>query len=72
MKAREGTLKSATFGDTTRSLFPVIEHGGSDSSAFDNVMEFIAMDGERTLPEGALVYYSYINTPVHHSIPSVL
>lgn len=52
MKAREGILESSTFGEKTKKLFPIIEHGGSDSTAVDNVMEFIAMDGHRTLPEG--------------------
>jgi glutamate synthase (NADPH/NADH) len=52
MKAREGIIQSSTFGEHTKKLFPIIEHGGSDSTAVDNVMEFIAMDGHRTLPEG--------------------
>eukprot|EP00124_Ichthyophonus_hoferi_P000814 Ihof_evm20s33 gene=Ihof_evmTU20s33 len=51
MHAREGTIKSDTFGDQTQSLFPIIEPGGSDSAAFDNVLEFQLMNGTRTLPE---------------------
>eukprot|EP01134_Creolimax_fragrantissima_P007685 CFRG7685T1 len=51
MRAREGMLKSDMFGDLTESLYPIIEAAGSDSAAFDNVLEFLVMDGRRSLPE---------------------
>lgn len=56
MKARETLLKSDAFGEHLKSLFPIIEHGGSDSGAFDNVLEFLAMDGRRSIPEGIYIY----------------
>ena len=56
MKARETLLRSKTFGEDVKALFPIIEHGGSDSGAFDNVLEFITMDGHRSLPEGVFAF----------------
>ena len=38
MRAREGLLRSETFGDELDMLYPIIESGGSDSAAFDNVL----------------------------------
>ncbi|KAA1118669.1 glutamate synthase [NADH] [Puccinia graminis f. sp. tritici] len=38
MRAREGNLSSDKFGDQLESLYPIIEEGGSDSAAFDNVL----------------------------------
>ncbi|MCT4595481.1 MAG: glutamate synthase large subunit [Anaeromicrobium sp.] len=40
MNAREGVLKSKTFGDDIEKIFPIIEGGGSDSAALDNALEF--------------------------------
>lgn len=37
MRAREGVLRSEVFGDELELLYPIIENGGSDSGAFDNV-----------------------------------
>lgn len=48
MKARQGSAKSELFGDQLQELFPVIEPDVSDSGAFDNVLEFLMMNG-RTL-----------------------
>ena len=39
MRAKEGVMKSKLFGDEMDKLFPIIEEGGSDSAAFDNVLE---------------------------------
>ena len=45
MAAREGVLKSTVFGDDLQKLLPVVQPGGSDSAAFDNVLEFLVMAG---------------------------
>ena len=37
MRAREGVMQSDIFGDELESLYPIVEDGGSDSAAFDNV-----------------------------------
>jgi glutamate synthase (NADPH) large chain len=49
MQAREGLMKSEVFGDDLKKLLPVIEPGKSDSASFDNVLEFLHMNG-RSLP----------------------
>ncbi|KAA0449623.1 MAG: glutamate synthase large subunit, partial [Candidatus Thioglobus sp.] len=54
MHAREGMLESALFkGDLAKTL-PVIESEVSDSGSFDNVLEFLMMNG-RTLQEAVLM-----------------
>jgi len=55
MKAREGILKSEMFGDELESLFPIIEEGGSDSGAFDNVLELLVINGVLSLPEAIML-----------------
>ncbi|MDB4749373.1 glutamate synthase large subunit [Rubripirellula sp.] len=54
MKAREGSAKSALFGDDLEKLFPVVEPHCSDSGTFDNVLEFLLMNG-RTLQEAIMM-----------------
>ncbi|MGQ0737312.1 MAG: glutamate synthase large subunit [Acidobacteriota bacterium] len=54
MKAREGLLRSPVWGDRLPGLLPVIRPGGSDSAAFDNVLEFLVMSG-RSLPHAVLM-----------------
>ena len=54
MKAREGLLRSAVFGDDLQKVLPVIVPGGSDTATFDNVLEFLVMSG-RTLPHAVLM-----------------
>ncbi len=54
MRAREGAASSARFGDDLRQLFPVIEPQVSDSGQFDNVMEFLLMNG-RSLQEAVMM-----------------
>ncbi len=54
MKAREGSAKSELFGDDLRKLFPVVEPHCSDSGTFDNVLEFLLMNG-RTLQEAIMM-----------------
>ena len=50
MRAREGVMESALFGNDLEKLFPVIEPDCSDSGNFDNALEFLLMTG-RTLQE---------------------
>ncbi|HEX4348210.1 MAG TPA: glutamate synthase large subunit [Vicinamibacterales bacterium] len=54
MRAREGLLTSAIFGDDLKKLLPVIREGGSDTATFDNVLEFLVMTG-RSLPHAILM-----------------
>ncbi|KAJ9467527.1 putative glutamate synthase [Diplonema papillatum] len=52
MRAREGLMESSTIdSDTLQGMYPVIDQNGSDSSALDNVIEFLLANGEHTLPE---------------------
>lgn len=55
MRAREGVLKSDLFGDELDSLYPIIEDGGSDSAAFDNVLELLTINGVLSLPEAVML-----------------
>jgi glutamate synthase (NADPH/NADH) large chain len=54
MTAREGVAESELFGDDLPVLFPVIEPELSDSGTFDNVLEFLLMNG-RTLQEAVMM-----------------
>ncbi len=54
MKAREGSAVSELFGDNLPHLFPVVEPHCSDSGTFDNVLEFLLMNG-RTLQEAIMM-----------------
>ena len=54
MRAREGVAATDLFGDSLSTLFPVVEPDGSDSGAFDNVLEFLLMTG-RTLQEAIMM-----------------
>ncbi|QEG37648.1 glutamate synthase-related protein [Bythopirellula goksoeyrii] len=54
MFAREGVLKSELFGDDLPKLFPVAEPDCSDSGTFDNVLEFLLMNG-RSLQESVMM-----------------
>lgn len=55
MRAREGVLKSEKFGSELELLYPIIEPGGSDSAAFDNVLELLVVNGVLTLPEAMML-----------------
>ncbi|KAJ3773747.1 NADPH-dependent glutamate synthase [Lentinula raphanica] len=55
MHAREGVLSSQNFGDELDFLYPIIETGGSDSAAFDNVLELLVVNGVVTLPEAIMM-----------------
>ena len=55
MRAREGLMKSDLFGDELEMLLPIIEDGGSDSAAFDNVLELLTINGVLSLPEAVML-----------------
>jgi glutamate synthase (NADPH/NADH) len=55
MRAREGVLSSKHFGEQLDLLYPIIETGGSDSAAFDNVLELLVVNGAVTLPEAVMM-----------------
>jgi len=54
MLAREGVATSAVFGEDLPKLLPVVEPECSDSGTFDNVLEFLVMNG-RTLQEAVMM-----------------
>ena len=55
MRAREGVMKSSLFGDDLDLLYPIVEEGGSDSAAFDNVLELLVVNGVLSLPEAVMM-----------------
>ena len=55
MRAREGLLRSEVFGDDLDLLYPIIENGGSDSAAFDNVLELLVINKVLTLPQAVML-----------------
>jgi glutamate synthase (NADPH/NADH) len=55
MRAREGVMKSKLFGDDLDLLYPIIEDGGSDSAALDNVLELLVINGVLSLPEAVML-----------------
>ncbi|KAH6848344.1 hypothetical protein B0I37DRAFT_162063 [Chaetomium sp. MPI-CAGE-AT-0009] len=55
MRAREGVMRSDIFGDELETLYPVVEDGGSDSAAFDNVLELLTINGVLSLPEAVML-----------------
>ncbi|KAF9967102.1 glutamate synthase [NADH], partial [Actinomortierella ambigua] len=55
MHAREGVMKSEYFGSELKKLYPIVEEGGSDSSAFDNVLELLVINGVLSLPEAIML-----------------
>ena len=55
MRAREGVMKSGLFKDELDQLYPIVEDGGSDSAAFDNVLELLLVNGVLSLPEAIML-----------------
>lgn len=51
-------MKSDNFGRELNHLYPIIEADGSDSAAFDNVLELLMMNGSLSLPEAVMMAYS--------------
>ncbi|MDP9284468.1 MAG: glutamate synthase large subunit [Actinomycetota bacterium] len=54
IRARESQLASELFGDDVEKLLPVIRVGGSDTAAFDNVLELLVLAG-RSLPHALMM-----------------
>lgn len=55
MRAREGVMASETFKEQLDKLYPIIEEGGSDSAALDNVLELLVINGVLSLPEAIMM-----------------
>jgi len=47
MNSREGNAVSKQFGDDIKRLYPVVAPDCSDSGTFDNVLEFLLMNGRK-------------------------
>ncbi|HEV3217124.1 MAG TPA: glutamate synthase large subunit [Vicinamibacterales bacterium] len=54
MRAREAMCESDLLGDDLKKILPVVREGGSDTAIFDNVLEFLVMNG-RSLPHAILM-----------------
>lgn len=70
MRAREADLASDVWGDKIESLKPLIQEGGSDSAALDNVLEALVMSGHSILHAiTMLMPEAYQN--MHHMDPDL-
>jgi glutamate synthase domain-containing protein 2/glutamate synthase domain-containing protein 1/glutamate synthase domain-containing protein 3 len=54
MRARENSFASPLFGDDIGKLLPIIDHHGSDSAMFDNMLELLLATG-RSLPHAIMM-----------------
>ncbi len=54
MRAREALCRSEVLGDDLKKVLPVTRDGLSDTATFDNVLEFLVMNG-RSLPHAILM-----------------
>ncbi|MCK5759485.1 MAG: glutamate synthase large subunit, partial [Clostridiales bacterium] len=54
INARKSMLESNAFGDDLSKVFPIVNEDGSDSSMFDNAMEFMHLSG-RSLAHTAMM-----------------
>ena len=54
MHAREQRMESSLFGKKLKDIMPIIDENGSDSSSFDNCLEFLTRSG-RSLPHAAMM-----------------
>ena len=54
MRAREGVMYNKDYEENLKKLYPVVEHGMTDSGSLDNVLEFLVMAGNRSLPEAIM------------------
>ena len=71
MRAREGLMHSALYGENLNELYPVVEEGMSDSGCLDNVLEFLCMAGGRSLPEVRIclpIALHHVQYAVHRSL----
>lgn len=57
MRAREGVMRSSQYAapGLLESIYPIVEEGGSDSAAFDNVLELLIMNKVVSLPEAVMM-----------------
>lgn len=55
MKAREALCKSDILGDDLSKCIPVVNEDGSDSARFDNVLEFLHLAGNYSLPHAIMM-----------------
>lgn len=55
MRAREGVMQSDVFKDELEMMYPIVEESGSDSAAFDNVLELLTINGVLSLPEAVML-----------------
>ncbi|GAA5912483.1 hypothetical protein JCM8208_006614 [Rhodotorula glutinis] len=62
MRAREGSMRSERFGDELELLYPIIETGGSDSAAFDNVLELLIVNGVLKMHEAVMLMIPEANS----------
>ena len=67
MKARQGVAESEIYGKKLKQLFPICEPDCTDSGSFDNVLEFLIMNG-RSLKESVMMmipeaWQSDVNMP---------
>ncbi|AIC94544.1 glutamate synthase large subunit [Shouchella lehensis] len=54
MHAREAKFETPVFGNDLQKLHPIIDQDGSDSSMFDNTLEFLSLSG-RSLAHAAMM-----------------
>ena len=54
MKARQGMSESKPFGPKLKELFPIAELDCTDSGSFDNILEFLILNG-RSLQESIMM-----------------
>jgi glutamate synthase domain-containing protein 2/glutamate synthase domain-containing protein 1/glutamate synthase domain-containing protein 3 len=54
MQIRETTAESSVFGEHIGDLLPVLTPGASDSACFDNMLEFMVMNG-RSIPHSMMM-----------------
>ena len=47
-------MGSDTLGEHLSKIYPVVETGMTDSGSLDNVLEFLVMAGNRSLPEAVM------------------
>jgi glutamate synthase (ferredoxin) len=68
MKMREETMSSPLFGKEFKELLPVVQEGGSDSAAVDNVLELLVQCGRSPLQAmSMMVPEAYENNKVMDS-----
>ncbi|KAL8877943.1 MAG: hypothetical protein Q9198_004145, partial [Flavoplaca austrocitrina] len=48
-------MQSDFFREELDQLYPIVEDGGSDSAAFDNVLELLTINGVLSLPEAIML-----------------